>query len=109
MQEIQLVELFSLHGIVNTVTVITDKETGEPKGYGFITMADVTGADRAIQALDGAEIDGRTISVRLAEEKKVVKPAIAASFSKAQQIKPGIPRRNNRTEPPRPKRPRRHL
>jgi len=96
MQEIGLVELFSAHGTVNTVTIVTDKNTGESKGYGFITMTDDTGADRAIQELDGLQIDGRTLNVRLAEEKQPAKPAVS-------------PRRDNRTEAPRPKRPRRPL
>jgi RNA recognition motif-containing protein len=62
MDEVELVELFSNHGIVDNVTVVTDQITGENKGYGFISMADRIGADRAIEALDQAEIDGRVIS-----------------------------------------------
>ncbi|MES2267577.1 MAG: RNA-binding protein [Bacteroidota bacterium] len=68
-QQIEIVELFSIHGIVNTVTLVTDKDTGAPKGYGFITMNDDAGAKRAIQALDGTTIGDRTVSVRFAEEK----------------------------------------
>jgi RNA recognition motif-containing protein len=67
-----LVELFSIHGIVNTVDLVTDKETGEPKGYGFITMNDDAGANRAIQTLNGIKMGGRTISVRFADEKPPV-------------------------------------
>lgn len=68
MQEIELVEMFSIHGAVNTVTIVTDQLSGANKGYGFITMTDDAGAQRAIQALDGVNIDGRTISVRFASE-----------------------------------------
>ena len=68
MQEIELVEMLSIHGAVNTVTIVTDQLTGANKGYGFITMTDDAGAQRAIQALDGVNIDGQTISVRLAGE-----------------------------------------
>lgn len=68
-QEVALIELFSFHGIVNTITLVTDKDTGTPKGYGFITMNDAAGANRAIQALNGTTIGGRTVSVRFAEEK----------------------------------------
>ena len=75
MEEVELVELFSNHGIVNAVTIITDQYTSESKGYGFITMADVAGAERAIAALDQAEIDGRVISVRFAEDKTQVAPS----------------------------------
>lgn len=95
-QEIELVELFSAHGTVHAVTIVTDKNTGDSKGYGFITMTDEAGAKRAIQELDGRQIDGRTLNVRFAEEKQPVRPAAHL-------------RRDNRTEAPRPKRPRRPL
>ena len=96
MQEIELVELFSIHGTVNTVTIVTDKQTNVSKGYGFITMTDDAGAERAIAALDGATIADRTLSVRFAEEK-TAKPVFKAVS----------PRRDNRTEAPKAKRPRR--
>jgi len=104
-QEIELVELFSIHGTVNTVTIITDKNTGESKGYAFITMTDNAGAERAIQALDGATLDDRTISVRFAEEKQPIHPA--PNPRPQQRSGTASPRRDNRTEAPRPKRPRR--
>lgn len=94
-QQIALVELFSIHGTVNTVTLVTDQETGDPKGYGFITMNDEAGAVRAIQALDGTTIGGRTVSVRFAEEKQRVKPAGAGT---------ACLRRDNRLQP-KPRRP----
>ncbi|WP_091157770.1 RNA recognition motif domain-containing protein [Mucilaginibacter pineti] len=68
-QQIALIELFSIHGTVNTVTLVTDKDTGLPKGYGFVTMDHEAGAHRAIQTLNGTIIGGRTISVRFAEVK----------------------------------------
>jgi RNA recognition motif-containing protein len=97
-QQIALVELFSIHGTVNMVTLVTDKVTGEPKGYGFITMNDDAGANRAIQALNGSTFGGRTVSVRFAEEKQEVKPHTE------RQSYPG---RDNRTSTPKIKRPRR--
>jgi RNA recognition motif-containing protein len=69
MDKTELLELFSLHGLVDLVTVITDKETGVSQGYGFIHMNDEAGADRAIAALNGAEIDDRKITVRVADIK----------------------------------------
>ncbi|RKR83284.1 RNA recognition motif-containing protein [Mucilaginibacter gracilis] len=101
MQEIELMEIFSIHGAVNTVTVITDKDTGESKGYGFITMTDDAGASRAITALDGVEIDGRTMSVRFAEEKNATKPV------EQNTLKKDYSRQQSRPDAPRPKRPRR--
>jgi RNA recognition motif-containing protein len=70
MSEIELLELFTLHGQVENVTIITDKDSGESKGYGFIQMTDQHGADRAIRALNGMELDGRELSVRIAEDKR---------------------------------------
>lgn len=69
MDKTELLELFSLHGLVDLVTVVTDKETDVSLGYGFIHMHDEPGARRAIAALDGAEIDDRKISVRIADNK----------------------------------------
>jgi RNA recognition motif-containing protein len=89
MDEIELVEMFSLYGTVNTVTIVTDMQTGASKGYGFITMGDDGGAERAIAALDGAEIDDRQISVRIAEDKNQEKPApVKPNFSKPNSFKP---------------------
>ncbi|EHQ24261.1 RNA recognition motif domain-containing protein [Mucilaginibacter paludis] len=107
MQEIELVELFSQHGIVNTVTIVTDMQTGESKGYGFITMTDDAGAQRAIDALNGASIDDRTISVRFAEEKNVAKPVSNPPFKKHFANKPTTTRRDSQPGTPKPKRPRR--
>jgi RNA recognition motif-containing protein len=73
MHEIELVEMFSLQGTVDKVTVVTDKATGESKCYGFVTMADDSGAKRAICGLDGTQINGRRIQVRFAEEKPPVR------------------------------------
>lgn len=70
MNEIELLEIFTLHGQVEQVKVITDIDTGESKGYAFVNMTDQPGADRAIAALDGAEIDDRQISVRIANDKR---------------------------------------
>ncbi|MDP9079892.1 MAG: RNA-binding protein [Bacteroidota bacterium] len=70
--EVELLEMFSVHGTVNTITIVTDQHTGASKGYGFVTMTDQAGADRAIAALDGAEFGDRQMSVRIAETKNVV-------------------------------------
>jgi len=70
MDELQLVELFSDHGLVNTVTIIRDQVTGVSKGYAFLDMLDQQGADRAIAAMNNAVIGERTISVRIAENKR---------------------------------------
>ncbi len=54
---------FEQHGTVDSVNIITDKATGRSKGFGFIEMPDDAQARAAIDALNGAELDGRTIKV----------------------------------------------
>jgi len=76
MDQTELLELFSLHGLVELVTIVTDKETGISQGYGFIHMSDEAGAGRAIAELNGATIDDRTITVRIADEKPEPAPLI---------------------------------
>ena len=60
---------FVKHGEVSEVTVIKDRDTGRSRGFGFVTMADEAGTKAALQALDGTELDGRTIKVNEAREK----------------------------------------
>jgi len=55
-------DLFGQHGTVHSVKLITDRETGRPRGFGFVDMEDEDG-DKAISALDGAEMGGRNLRV----------------------------------------------
>jgi RNA recognition motif-containing protein len=55
--------LFSGAGEVVEATVIMDRETGRSKGFGFVEMADETGAAAAIERFNGTDLDGRTIKV----------------------------------------------
>ena len=64
-QEIR--RLFSEHGTVESVSLITDRDTGRPRGFGFVEMSD--GADEAIEALNQKEMDGRTLSVNEARPR----------------------------------------
>mgnify|MGYP001944617988 CR=1 FL=1 len=61
-------ELFSRFGAVHTVKLINDRETGRPRGFGFVGMADDE-ADAAIAAINGSEMGGRTLRVNEAREK----------------------------------------
>ncbi len=61
--EPQLTELFTPHGKVESVRVITDKYTGQSRGFGFVEMATAEEAKRAIAALNGTALDGRTLTV----------------------------------------------
>ena len=60
---------FSVHGEVSEVAVIKDRDTGRSRGFGFVTMADQDGCKAAMSALDGTELDGRSIKVNEAKEK----------------------------------------
>ncbi len=62
-------EAFSQYGPVSDARVITDRETGRSRGFGFVTFVDEDGAKKAIQEGDGAELDGRRIRVNEAQEK----------------------------------------
>ena len=59
---------FAAHGDVEEVAVITDRDTGRPRGFGFVTMPD-SAALAAIDALNGKELDGRTLNVNEARAK----------------------------------------
>lgn len=73
-QEAELIEIFSIHGMLHSVHLLTDKVTHRHKGYGFIEMMDQAGADRAIAAINGMVLKGRKISVKLADESRAEKP-----------------------------------
>ena len=60
---------FAAHGQVEEVAVITDRETGRPRGFAFVTMANEEEGRAAIETLNGREVDGRTITVNEARPK----------------------------------------
>ena len=61
--------LFSKHGTVEKVSLITDRDTGRPRGFGFVEMSN-SDASRAMQALNGTDFDGRTLKVNEAQERE---------------------------------------
>jgi RNA recognition motif-containing protein len=65
----ELRQLFEAYGTVLKATVATDRETGKPRGFAFVEMADSQEAQRAIQALDGYVINGRALAVKEAEQR----------------------------------------
>lgn len=67
--EDQLRSLFETYGEVTSVNVITDRYTGRPRGFAFVEMADTAAADQAIEALNGQEVDGRTLTVNEAKPR----------------------------------------
>jgi RNA recognition motif-containing protein len=64
----QLRELFTQHGTVESVNLITDRETGRLRGFGFVEM-DAAGAETAINALNGTSLGGRSLNVNEARPR----------------------------------------
>lgn len=63
-------ELFSRHGSVIKAQVVMDRETGRSRGFGFVEMENSSAANAAIQALNGAEVDGRSLKVNEAKPRE---------------------------------------
>jgi cold-inducible RNA-binding protein len=61
--------MFEAYGTVEKVNLITDRDTGQARGFGFVEMAVNADADRAIAALNGRELDGRALNVNEARPK----------------------------------------
>ncbi len=63
----RLQEIFAEHGTVESAKVISDKFTGQSRGFGFVEMSSGGEAQKAIQALNGTQLDGRTLIVNEAK------------------------------------------
>ncbi|NJO12536.1 MAG: RNA-binding protein [Gammaproteobacteria bacterium] len=61
--------LFAPHGTIEKVSLITDRDTGRPRGFGFVEMNNAD-ASRAIQALNGKEFEGRALKINEAQERE---------------------------------------
>ena len=61
--------LFEAYGTVERVSIVTDRDTGQARGFGFVEMSANADADRAIAELNGKELDGRTLNVNEARPK----------------------------------------
>jgi len=70
----QLQEKFTEHGEVTSAKVITDRDTGRSKGFGFVEMADSEMATAAIENLDGQEWEGRRLNVKEAKPREERRP-----------------------------------
>lgn len=79
-QDEDLKEFFAEYGEVSSAKVIFDKMTRRSRGFAFVEMPDDTAAQKAIEELDGATVDGRTIKVNMARPKE--KTSNTRSFSK---------------------------
>jgi RNA recognition motif-containing protein len=63
-------QLFEAYGVVDHVNVITDRETGRPRGFGFVEMPDATAAQAAITGLNGTTLWGRPLNVNEARPRE---------------------------------------
>jgi RNA recognition motif-containing protein len=63
----QLQQIFAEHGTVESARVISDKFTGQSRGFGFVEMSSGDEAQKAIQALNGTQLEGRTLTVNEAK------------------------------------------
>ncbi|MDE3268782.1 MAG: RNA-binding protein [Pseudomonadota bacterium] len=67
--EARLRETFEKFGDLDDIRIITDRDTGRSRGFGFVTFAEEDSAQKAIAEMDGCNLDGRNIKVNEAEEK----------------------------------------
>jgi RNA recognition motif-containing protein len=67
--EAALRPLFEAHGSVERVNIVTDRDTGQPRGFGFVEMNNDGEGEKAIAALNGTDFDGRTLNVNEARPK----------------------------------------
>ena len=67
--EAELRNLFEAHGAVEKITLVTDRDTGRSRGFGFVEMANAIEADKAIATLNGTDLGGRTLTINEAKPK----------------------------------------
>jgi RNA recognition motif-containing protein len=67
--EDELRKIFEPYGTVDRVSILTDRETGRSRGFGFVEMANPEEGDKAIAGLNGSQVGGRTINVNEARPK----------------------------------------
>jgi len=67
----QLWTLFASHGMVETVTIVKNRDTGQPRGFAFVEMTQATDAQVVVSSLDGAFLNGRAVRVNEARPKVV--------------------------------------
>ena len=67
--ETELRKAFEPHGTIEKITLVTDRDTGRSRGFAFVEMADASEADKAMAALNGSELGGRTLAINEARPK----------------------------------------
>ena len=67
--ETEVRDLFATHGAVEKITLVTDRDTGRARGFGFVEMTNASEADKAIVALNGTDLGGRSLIINEAKPK----------------------------------------
>ena len=67
--ETEVRDLFATHGAVEKITLVTDRDTGRSRGFGFVEMTNANEADKAIMALNGTDLGGRALIINEAKPK----------------------------------------
>jgi len=67
--ETELRNIFEAHGVVEKIALVTDRDTGCSRGFGFVEMTNASEADKAIAALNGTDLGGRTLTINEAKPK----------------------------------------
>ena len=67
--ETEVRDLFATHGAVEKITLVTDRDTGRSRGFGFVEMTNANEADKAIVALNGTDLGGRSLIINEAKPK----------------------------------------
>ena len=71
--------MFAAHGTVVEAKLMMERETGRPRGFGFVTMSTAEEAEAAIGALNGKSVDGRALTVNVAKPREERTGAVAAA------------------------------
>lgn len=78
--ENDLHDAFAAHGVVVEANLMVDRVSGRPRGFGFVTMSTAEEAEKAIQALNGAMLDNRALTVNIARPKEERPPGGGGGF-----------------------------
>ena len=70
MEESDLESAFASHGTVKSARIITDRDTGRSRGFGFVEMDNAEEAQKCVESMDGQEVSGRQIRVSIARERE---------------------------------------
>ncbi len=86
--ESELRNAFEPYGTVDRVSIITDRDTGRSRGFAFVEMSDDSQGDKAIAALNGADMGGRTLNVNEARPKTENRPRNGGGFGGGRNREP---------------------